>query len=201
MEAKQRFYLILFGREKQPPRWQFCVAQVNSNMGMAVGSMFVKRYFDQSSRTDTIEMTKELEEAFKITLSENTWLDNNTKDYARMKLDYMDLKIGFPDFILNAKDLDNKYHDVEVHPDYFFENVITILRHVTKIEKKRMGTSVNRTFWSTPPAVVNAYYSRNKNQIMFPAGKENEKKTNVYFVKDFSSFRSPSTTFLQSTFS
>nr|CAI5864056.1 unnamed protein product [Callosobruchus analis] len=32
-----------------------------------------------------------------------------------------------------------------------------------------MGGVVNRTLWSTPPAVVNAYYSRNKNQIMFPA--------------------------------
>lgn len=179
LEAKQRFYLILFGREKQPPRWQFCVSQVNSNMGMAVGSLFVKRYFDQSSRRDTIEMTKELEEAFKLTLSENFWLDNNTKEYARMKLDFMDLKIGFPDFILNEQELDAKYHDVQIHPDYFFENVITILRHVTKVEQKRMGTSVNRTFWSTPPAVVNAYYSRNKNQIMFPAG-ENK---NTYSIK------------------
>lgn len=29
---------------------------------------------------------------------------------------------------------------------------------------------MNKTLWNTAPAVVNAYYSRNKNQIMFPAG-------------------------------
>lgn len=68
MEAKQRFYYILFGREKSPPRWQFCVTQVNSNMGMALGSLFVEKYFDQSSKTDTIEMTKDLQEAFKSTV-------------------------------------------------------------------------------------------------------------------------------------
>lgn len=185
MEAKQRFYLILFGREKQPPRWQFCVSQVNSNMGMAVGSLFVRRYFDQSSRRDTIEITRRLQEAFALTLLENTWLDNNTKEYAKMKLDYMDLKIGFPDFILIEEELNKKYHDVEIHPDYFFENVITLLRHVTKIEQKRMGTSVNRTLWSTPPAVVNAYYSRNKNQIMFPAGKKYYNLTKILFKRFF----------------
>lgn len=188
MEAKQRFYLILFGREKQPPRWQFCVSQVNSNMGMAVGSLFVRRYFDQSSRRDTIEITRRLQEAFALTLLENTWLDNNTKEYAKMKLDYMDLKIGFPDFILIEEELNKKYHDVEIHPDYFFENVITLLRHVTKIEQKRMGTSVNRTLWSTPPAVVNAYYSRNKNQIMFPAGKKYYNLTKILFKRFFSIF-------------
>lgn len=34
----------------------------------------------------------------------------------------------------------------------------------------RIGQPVNKTLWNTAPAVVNAYYSRNKNQIMFPAG-------------------------------
>lgn len=33
-----------------------------------------------------------------------------------------------------------------------------------------IGQPVNKTLWNTAPAVVNAYYSRNKNQIMFPAG-------------------------------
>ncbi|XP_057664077.1 neprilysin-4-like [Diorhabda carinulata] len=183
LEAKQRFYYILFGREKSPPRWQFCVTQVNSNMGMALGSLFVKKYFDKSSKTDTIKMTKQLQDAFKITLQENTWLDNNTKDYANMKLDYMDLKIGFPDFILNETLLDMRYHDVEVHEKYFFENVLTFLRHLTQIEQKRMGAAVNRTLWSTPPAVVNAYYSRNKNQIMFPAGMLQPPFYNRHFPK------------------
>ncbi|XP_023027272.2 neprilysin-4 [Leptinotarsa decemlineata] len=183
LDAKQRFYYILFGREKNPPRWEFCVSQVNSNMGMALGAMFVKKYFDQSSKMDTIEMTKDLEESFRTTLVENSWLDNNTKDYALMKLDNIDLKIGFPDFILNDNELAMRYDNVEVHPDYFFENVLTILRHLTRVEQKRLGSVVNRTMWSTPPAVVNAYYSRNKNQIMFPAGMLQPPFYNRHFPK------------------
>ncbi|XP_070167227.1 neprilysin-4-like isoform X3 [Polyergus mexicanus] len=51
-EVKQKFYHILFGREQAPLRWKNCVTQVNSNMGMAVGSMFVKKYFDENSKND-----------------------------------------------------------------------------------------------------------------------------------------------------
>lgn len=51
-DAKQKFYYIFFGREQAPSRWKNCVAQVNSNMGMAVGSMFVKKYFDEKSKND-----------------------------------------------------------------------------------------------------------------------------------------------------
>ena len=72
---------------------------------------------------------------------------------------------------LNILELTIRYQDIEIHPDNFFENILSILRHLTRVEQKKLGSEVNRTLWSTSPAVVNAYYSRNKNQIMFPAGK------------------------------
>ncbi|KAF7273625.1 hypothetical protein GWI33_013669 [Rhynchophorus ferrugineus] len=170
LDIKQRFHYVLYGREKKPPRWQFCVSEVNTHMGMALGSVFVRQYFDRTSKTDTIQMTEALIKSFENILNENSWLDAVTKTYARRKIEHMDLKIGFPDFILNETDLSTRYYDVEIHPNYFFENVLSILRHLTRVERKRLDTKVNRTLWSTSPAVVNAYYSRNKNQIMFPAG-------------------------------
>lgn len=51
-QVKQKFYYILFGREQAPSRWKNCVTQVNSNMDIAVGSMFVKKYFDKNSKND-----------------------------------------------------------------------------------------------------------------------------------------------------
>lgn len=110
-------------------------------------------------------MTERLAEAFLETLLENNWLDNNTKNYARMKINEIDLKIGYPDFILNSTELTEEYSDVKIHPNYFFENILSILRHLTRVQQNKLGTTVNRTFMSTPPTVVNAYYSRNKNQI------------------------------------
>jgi hypothetical protein len=43
---------LLYGREEMPARWKFCIAYVNGNLGMAVGSLFVTKYFDVQSKQD-----------------------------------------------------------------------------------------------------------------------------------------------------
>lgn len=168
--AKQKFYKVLFGREEAPPRWKSCVAQANNNMGMGLGAMFVRKYFDQKSKNDTLIMTQNIMDSFKRLLVANDWIDDATKALAVEKVNAMMLRIGYPDFILNATALDERYKDVEISPTRYFENTLNILRHVAKVEHDRLGTGVDKTLWNTPPAVVNAYYSRNRNQIMFPAG-------------------------------
>ena len=35
-----------------PARWKFCIAYVNGNLGMSVGSLFVRKYFDGQSKQD-----------------------------------------------------------------------------------------------------------------------------------------------------
>jgi predicted metalloendopeptidase len=45
-------YRLLYGREEMPARWKFCIAYVNGNLGMAVGSLFVTKYFDVQSKQD-----------------------------------------------------------------------------------------------------------------------------------------------------
>ncbi|XP_073991272.1 neprilysin-like 8 isoform X2 [Rhodnius prolixus] len=169
-DAKQKFYYILFGREESPPRWKNCILQVNSNMGMAMGAMFVRKYFDENSKNDTLIMTREIQQSFREILNMTTWIDMDTKRLATEKVDAMTLRIGYPDSILNREQLDERYKDVIIDPDQYFENTLNILRHLTRIEQGHLGNPVNKSIWNTAPAVVNAYYSRNKNQIMFPAG-------------------------------
>ncbi|XP_032663310.1 neprilysin-4-like isoform X8 [Odontomachus brunneus] len=175
-EVKQNFYYILFGREQAPSRWKNCVTQVNSNMGMAVGSMFVNKYFDENSKNDTLSMTREIQRSFRELFDKTNWIDDETKRLATEKVNAMSLKIGYPDFILQPHLLNERYKDVRyiihviIRPDKYFENTLNILKHLTRLEQDRLGNIVNKTLWNTAPAIVNAYYSRNKNQIMFPAG-------------------------------
>lgn len=170
LQAKQKFSNVLFGREKNPPRWKNCVNQVNANMGMAVGAMFVRKYFDENSKRDTLAMTHELQQAFREILNETNWLDMPTKHLAEMKVNAMSLRIGYPDFILSHKELNERYADLEIDQEKYFENTLNVLSHIRRTDQNKIGQTVNKTAWHTAPAVVNAYYSRNKNQIMFPAG-------------------------------
>lgn len=138
-EAKQKFYYILFGREQAPSRWKNCVAQVNSNMGMAVGSMFVKKYFDEKSKNDvrtffllfvifnlsryyvfyaqTLSMTREIQRSFRELLNQTSWIDDETKELATEKVNAMLLRIGYPDFILQPELLNERYKDVRFRVD------------------------------------------------------------------------------------
>lgn len=169
-ESKQNFYNVLYGREQSPPRWKNCVGQVNSNMGMALGAMFVRKYFDENSKEDTLKMASDLQDAFRDILMSTEWLDEETKRLAEVKVNLMSLKIGYPDFILSPDKLNERYEALEISPDKYFENTLNVLRHTTIQEQQKLHESVNKTVWQTAPAIVNAYYSRNKNQIMFPAG-------------------------------
>lgn len=169
-ETKQNFYNVLYGREQSPPRWKNCVGQVNSNMGMALGAMFVRKYFDENSKEDTLKMASDLQDAFREILMSTEWLDDETKRLAEVKVNLMSLKIGYPDFILCPEKLNEKYETLDIQPDKYFENTLNVLRHTTIQEQQKLHEAVNKTVWQTAPAIVNAYYSRNKNQIMFPAG-------------------------------
>ena len=48
----QELYRKLYGIEEKPPRWKFCTNYVRGNLGNALGSLYVKRYFDEHSKED-----------------------------------------------------------------------------------------------------------------------------------------------------
>ena len=58
-EAQQELIRSLYGREDTPPRWKFCVSYANGNLGQSVGSLFVKKYFDEQSKADVSSITLE----------------------------------------------------------------------------------------------------------------------------------------------
>lgn len=115
-------------------------------------------------------MTRELQYSFQLILKGSDWIDFSTRNLAEQKIESMSLKIGYPDFILSTKSLDERYENLHISADRYFENTLNVLLYLSIEEQNKLGHSVNKTVWNTAPATVNAYYSRNKNQIMFPAG-------------------------------
>lgn len=83
-------------------------------------------------------MTKELQKAFKEILSNTSWLDDDTQRLACLKIDAMGLRIGYPNFIVDVHELAVRYKDIVIRPDYYFENIISILQ----VSKYKHTTSV-----------------------------------------------------------
>uniref|UniRef100_A0A672UYU4 endothelin-converting enzyme 1 n=1 Tax=Strigops habroptila TaxID=2489341 RepID=A0A672UYU4_STRHB len=165
--AQERLLETLYGTRKScTPRWQTCISNTDDTLGFALGSLFVKATFDRDSK----EMISEIRAAFEVSLDQLDWMDEATRQAAKEKADAIYDMIGFPDFILDNKELDDVYDGYEVSEDSFFQNMLNFYNFSAKVMADQLRKPPNRDQWSMTPQTVNAYYLPTKNGIVFPAG-------------------------------
>ncbi|KAI1235942.1 hypothetical protein IHE44_0002035 [Lamprotornis superbus] len=181
------------------PRWQTCISNTDDTLGFALGSLFVKATFDRDSKAIAEEMISEIRAAFEVSLDQLDWMDEKTRQAAKekvtpgreadgkphpihispsisllgpllMQADAIYDMIGFPDFILDNKELDDVYDGYEVSEDSFFQNMLNFYNFSAKVMADQLRKPPNRDQWSMTPQTVNAYYLPTKNGIVFPAG-------------------------------
>lgn len=157
------------GITRDKPRWQKCVELTNEEMGMAVGAMFIRENFKKESKDAALHMIHNLREAFNDLLNENDWMDESTRKVARVKAYAMNERIGYPDFIKNESKLNEKYEKLYVGSDYF-SNIVNTKRFEVHSAMIKLRKTVDKDQWEQDPAVVNAFYNPNTNDIVFPAG-------------------------------
>ncbi|CAF97373.1 unnamed protein product, partial [Tetraodon nigroviridis] len=143
-DTRKEFRKVVFGMTKEIETWRQCVGFVNSNMDEAVGRLYVERAFSEKSKELIIEMIKEIQDVFISNLEQLSWMDTQTKEAAKEKLNFS--------------------------TDKYFENILHNSEHLQKKRLQKIHQKVNRETWVTGAAVVNAFYSTSKNQIVFPAG-------------------------------
>ncbi|KAF6212861.1 hypothetical protein GE061_010571 [Apolygus lucorum] len=160
----------LLGTEGGEESWRYCVQDTNNLMGFAVGAMYVREAFHNESKAKAEAMISDVRIAFKENLKALKWMDPETRKLAEEKADAITDMIGFPDFILDPKQLDDKYDELDIREDTYFQNNVNANIYTLKQNLKQLGQPVNRTRWSMTPPTVNAYYTPNRNQIAFPAG-------------------------------
>jgi membrane metallo-endopeptidase-like protein 1 len=115
-------------------------------------------------------MINEIRLAFTKNLKSLDWMDTETRTSAEEKANAITDMIGFPDFILNPDELDERYHDLLINPNEYFFNNIRVNRYNLRRNLEKLDQPVNKTTWIMTPPTVNAYYTPTKNQIVFPAG-------------------------------
>jgi putative endopeptidase len=104
-----------------------------------------------------------VEETFADRLKRLTWMSDSTKQQALVKLHAIVKKIGFPDKW-------ETYPGVVINRNDFYGNLLSIYAFKYNKMVNRMGKPVDRSEWRMTPPTVNAYYSSNNNEIVFPAG-------------------------------
>jgi len=153
------------GAEQDRPRWKRAVGAVEGALGMAVGRMYVEKYFPESSKQRMVQLVKNLQTALAQRIDQQAWMSEATKQQAREKLAAFYVKIGYPDKWRDYSALDisdslsfyeNMVRASEFDHDYHFSS--------------RVNKPVDRDEWLMTPQTINAYYNPTTNEICFPAG-------------------------------
>ena len=101
-----RFSKAVSGKTELPARWLKCVSATSSSLGNAVGSLYVEKYFQENSRRAAVEMVGEIRTQFSLMLAQLDWMDERTRENARLKAEAMEAHIGYPTELLDMNKLD-----------------------------------------------------------------------------------------------
>ncbi|KAG5682753.1 hypothetical protein PVAND_012086 [Polypedilum vanderplanki] len=164
------FRKILLGIQSERHRWSQCVEWTNKKLGMAVGALFIRDNFNHESKEVALEMIHTIREAFNELLADIHWMDDETRAVAKEKADKMNERIGYPEILTNRTELQKEYVNLTIEDNHFMNNIFYILKWDAQRNLNLLRKPVDKEKWSTEPAVVNAFYNPNKNDIVFPAG-------------------------------
>ncbi len=159
-----KFYgTTLTGAKALKPRWKRVIATTDQALGEALGKIYVAENFPPESKARMIELVKNVQEAMADSIKSRDWMDDATKEAALKKLAAFSVKIGYPD---KWRD----YSALEIDRGPFVLNAMRAAQFETERQLQKIGKPVDRSEWGMTPPTVNAYFSPNMNEIVFPAG-------------------------------
>lgn len=159
---------VLSGQKEMRPRWMRCNETVGGqpgadSLGEIVGQVFMQQRFGSDATTRMNELIAALQRSLRGTLSDLDWMSVDTRKQALAKLDALNRKIGGPDAWRD-------FSRVTIKRDDHAGNLVRIATNETQRQLQWIGQPVDRSLWLMTPQTVNAYYSSQLNEIVFPAG-------------------------------
>ncbi|CAH2034230.1 unnamed protein product, partial [Iphiclides podalirius] len=173
VRSRQLAYVTaLSGKTERESRWKECADTTSMSLSIAVGALYIRKYFDEGSKANALEMVSDIRQQFRRTLAEVEWMDETTRRAAIEKADAMAAHIAYPGEMLDNDKLTEFYTGLEMSADKLMESVLNLTLFGTEYLFKKLREPVNKTDWVTHgrPAIVNAFYSSIENSIQFPAG-------------------------------
>ncbi len=163
VQANFKMRQALTGQKEIQDRWKRCVHLVDHSLGEALGQRYVEETFGPDQKQRMLKMVDVLEESLDQDIQGLSWMGEDTKKQAKVKLEAIRNKIGYPDVWRD-------YSSVVIKPHDLLGNVQRADEFESKREMAKIGKPLDRKEWGMTPPTVNAYYSPSYNEIVFPAG-------------------------------
>jgi putative endopeptidase len=163
VEANFKFRQNLTGQKEIQARWKRCVNLTDRELGEALGERYVDATFGPEGKQRMLKMVDALETSLAEDIQDLSWMSAETKKQAKVKLDAIRNKIGYPDVYRD-------YSSVVIKSGDLLGNISRTNEFESKREIAKIDKPLDRKEWGMTPPTVNAYYSGSFNEIVFPAG-------------------------------
>ena len=163
-EIGTTFTRTLRGIAKNPVIEKQAYQRASNIFSEPIGVYYGRTYFGEEAKKDVISIVKKIIEMYKLKMKNNSFLKEETKKKAILKLDTIVIKMGYPDKI------DEYYSKLIVEDnDSLFEAMNKIVKVRIMHNLEELNKPVDRTLWGMPGHLVNACYNPSSNDITFPA--------------------------------
>jgi putative endopeptidase len=163
VDANFKMRQALTGQAEIQPRWKRCVQLTDESLGEALGQKYVELTFGADGKQRMLKMVDALETSLDEDIQGLSWMTADTKKQAKLKLEAIRNKIGYPDVWRD-------YSSLTVVRGDLLGNFLRADEFESKRQIDKIGKPLDRKEWGMTPPTVNAYYSGNYNEIVFPAG-------------------------------
>jgi putative endopeptidase len=162
-DADFAFYgTVVQGNTQQLDRATRGVHLIDSNLGEALGKLYVAKYFPPEAKAKAEQLVQNLLKAYDADIRTLSWMTKATREKALDKLHRFTPHIGYPD----------TWRDYSAYPisrDALVEDVENGALFDWNRQLKRIDGQVDRNEWGMSPPTINAYYTPLFNAIFFPA--------------------------------
>jgi predicted metalloendopeptidase len=153
---------VLAGVPQQRERWKRGVEETGRAMSMAVGKLYVDKYFPPAEKARAEAMVKNLIAAMGNRIEHLDWMSPATKAKAKAKLAVLKVGVGYPDEWRDYSGLQVVAGDALGNAQRAEQ--VELARNLGKL-----GKPVDRGEWVMPPQLVNAVNCPAMNALNFPA--------------------------------
>ncbi|MFC4761261.1 M13-type metalloendopeptidase [Fructobacillus durionis] len=146
----------------QPAKSAF--RQARAFFSQVVGKWYGENYFGPKAKADVEKMVQELIKVYEGRFDQIDWLSDETRAKAKVKLAALAVKVGYPEKLpayLEERKVDAKASLVD--------NVQRFSKEAVAEHFAKWGKQPDKSRWGMSADTVNAYYSPDFNQIVFPA--------------------------------
>lgn len=152
----------LQGVPQQRPRAKNAIDATSTDLGDAVGQIYVKKYFPASSKAEVETMVKNIVNAFDQRIDTLAWMAPETKAKAHEKITTLRVSVGYPDTWRDNSTL-------TIKPDDALGNHLRAEAFEYAYQKSKIGQPIDRGEWWMTPQTVNAVNLPLQNALNFPA--------------------------------